>query len=63
VTSVIDLRFDESFWTRGEYPSFYENNTVPEKVDNPWYKSGANSAPFDQCRSSCIGAPHALTTH
>jgi hypothetical protein len=45
---VVDLRFDQSFWQRGNFPSTILNNTAaPVVLQNPWAGSG-NSAPFDK---------------
>jgi len=44
----MEFKFDESFWKRGNYPTYYQNGSVAEPVTNPWYSSTNNAAPFDQ---------------
>lgn len=52
---IIDLRFDQSFWQRGNFPSTILNNTAaPVVLQNPWADSG-NSAPFDKAFYLVVG--------
>jgi hypothetical protein len=48
--SVLDLRFDQSFWNRGRFPTYYVNGTQTLPLSNPWYSSSNQNAPFDQCK-------------
>jgi hypothetical protein len=47
----MELKFDEPFWNKGKYPTFYQNGSEAEQVTNPWYTSDNNAAPFDQGQS------------
>ena len=47
--SVVDLRFDQTFWSRGKFPNYYVNGTETLPLTNPWYSSPSQNAPFDQC--------------
>jgi hypothetical protein len=48
VYSTLDLSFDKTFWSRGNYPSYYVNGTETLPITNPWFSSSNNAAPFDQ---------------
>ncbi|GFZ51700.1 hypothetical protein JCM24511_09468 [Saitozyma sp. JCM 24511] len=48
VYSSLDLSFDRSFWTRGNFPAYYVNGSETVKLSNPWVTSTSNAAPFDQ---------------
>ncbi|KAJ9094261.1 hypothetical protein QFC21_006087 [Naganishia friedmannii] len=49
VNQIISLRFNkESFWSRGKFPTTFTNGSDIVKLTNPWSKSTANVAPFDQ---------------
>ncbi|KAL7423010.1 hypothetical protein Q5752_002308 [Cryptotrichosporon argae] len=49
VSQSMSLRFNkESFWKRGDFPDTITNNSVVEKLTNPWVLSENNVAPFDQ---------------
>jgi len=56
ITTYIDNRvstnmlvdFTQSFWTRGQFPQYWQNGTTPQKINNPWFSSESNAAPFDQ---------------
>ena len=53
---VIDLRFDQTFWQRGNFPATVLNNTAaPVVLQNPWADSGTKSAPFDKAFYLIIG--------
>lgn len=53
VAQVISLRFKDSFWTKGKFPSTITNTTSGEiqRLTNPWIASENNVAPFDQRKS------------
>jgi hypothetical protein len=53
VAQVISLRFKESFWKKGNFPTTVTNTTTGEiqRLTNPWISSENNVAPFDQRRS------------
>jgi hypothetical protein len=46
VYSTLDISFDRSFWTRGNFPTYFVNGTDTVKLANPWVQSTSNSAPF-----------------
>jgi hypothetical protein len=50
VAQVISLRFKESFWKKGNFPTTVTNTTTGEiqRLTNPWISSENNVAPFDQ---------------
>ncbi|RSH92499.1 hypothetical protein EHS25_008915 [Saitozyma podzolica] len=48
VYSSLDLSFDRTFWTRGNFPTYYVNGSETVKLSNPWVTSTSNAAPFDQ---------------
>lgn len=48
VKEVTFFKFDQPFWNKGKYPTYWQNGTVAEQVTNPWYTSENNAAPFDQ---------------
>ena len=43
----VDLRFNQPFFERGDFPQVITNGTEQIVLQNPW-KYGPNSAPFDQ---------------
>jgi hypothetical protein len=51
VYSSLDLSFDRTFWTRGNFPTYYVNGSETVKLSNPWVTSTSNAAPFDQGES------------
>jgi hypothetical protein len=54
VYSSLDLSFDRTFWTRGNFPTYYVNGSETVKLSNPWVTSTSNAAPFDQGESMSI---------
>lgn len=44
---MLELSFNEPFFTRGDFPSVVENGTEPIVLQNPWV-NGTNATPFDQ---------------
>ncbi|KAG2148914.1 glycoside hydrolase family 16 protein [Suillus clintonianus] len=44
---MLELSFNEPFFTRGDFPSVVENGTQPIVLQNPWV-NGTNATPFDQ---------------
>lgn len=49
VQTALTVKFDQKFWARGDYPTFYtDQNGDIAKLENPWYGSPNNAAPFDQ---------------
>ncbi|KAG1748074.1 glycoside hydrolase family 16 protein [Suillus lakei] len=44
---MLELSFNEPFFTRGDFPSVVENGTQPIVLQNPWI-NGTNATPFDQ---------------
>ncbi|KIJ43534.1 glycoside hydrolase family 16 protein [Sphaerobolus stellatus SS14] len=44
---MLELRFNEPFFTRGDFPAVIENGTDSITLPNPW-ASGSDSTPFDQ---------------
>jgi hypothetical protein len=54
VAQVISLRFKESFWKKGNFPTTVTNTTTGEiqRLTNPWITSENNVAPFDQRMSA-----------
>jgi len=44
----MEYKFDQPFWKRGDYPTYWQNGSIAEPVTNPWYSSTNNAAPFDQ---------------
>jgi len=44
---LLDLRFDHSFFERGDFPAVVQNGSEAVILQNPWV-NGTNSAPFDQ---------------
>jgi hypothetical protein len=49
VQTALTVKFDQSFWDRGNYPTFYtdEGGNIA-KLENPWFNSVNKAAPFDQ---------------
>ncbi|KAL7418821.1 hypothetical protein Q5752_006505 [Cryptotrichosporon argae] len=48
VYSVLNLNLaKESFWERGDFPSYWTNGSTEVATTNPWY-NGTKAAPFDQ---------------
>ncbi|RSH89177.1 hypothetical protein EHS25_002289 [Saitozyma podzolica] len=48
VYSTLDISFDKSFWSRGNFPTYFVNGTDTVKLANPWVQSASNAAPFDE---------------
>lgn len=48
LTKMLDLRFNEPFFKRGDYPTAVFNGTEEIVLQNPWEKANSNAAPFDQ---------------
>lgn len=44
---MLQLSFNEPFFTRGNFPSVVQNGTQPIVLQNPWI-NGTNATPFDQ---------------
>ncbi|KAG6380018.1 glycoside hydrolase family 16 protein [Boletus reticuloceps] len=44
---MLQLSFNEPFFTRGNFPSVVENGSTPIVLQNPWV-NGTNATPFDQ---------------
>ncbi|KAG9312747.1 glycoside hydrolase family 16 protein [Chiua virens] len=44
---MLQLPFNEPFFTRGDFPTVVENGTTPVVLTNPWI-NGTNATPFDQ---------------
>ncbi|EIW77739.1 glycoside hydrolase family 16 protein [Coniophora puteana RWD-64-598 SS2] len=44
---MLDLNFNEPFFSRGDFPTVVENGTAPIVLTNPWV-NGTNATPFDQ---------------
>ncbi|OAX39710.1 glycoside hydrolase family 16 protein [Rhizopogon vinicolor AM-OR11-026] len=44
---MLELSFNEPFFTRGDFPSVVQNGTQPIVLQNPWV-NGTNATPFDQ---------------
>lgn len=44
---MLELTFNEPFFTRGDFPAVVENGTTPIVLQNPWI-NGTNATPFDQ---------------
>jgi hypothetical protein len=49
---MIDMRFNEPFWKRGEFPTVIQNGSNSAVLQDPWTnspnKTVTNAAPFDQ---------------
>lgn len=43
----LDLRMNEDFWKRGDFPAVVQNGSEAIILDNPWV-NGTKAAPFDQ---------------
>jgi beta-glucanase (GH16 family) len=44
---MLELSFNEPFFSRGDFPSVVQNGTEPIVLQNPWV-NGTNATPFDQ---------------
>ena len=44
---MLELPFNEPFFTRGDFPPVVENGSTPIVLQNPWV-NGTNATPFDQ---------------
>ncbi|KAF8962845.1 GH16 beta-1,3-glucan recognition protein [Flammula alnicola] len=44
---MLDLKFNEGFFKRGDFPAVVQNGSEAVILDNPWV-NGTNAAPFDQ---------------
>ena len=44
---MLDLRFNEPFFNRGQFPPTIQNDSQIVALPNPWLNR-PNSAPFDQ---------------
>ncbi|KAF9231780.1 glycoside hydrolase family 16 protein [Melanogaster broomeanus] len=44
---MLELTFNEPFFTRGNFPPVVQNGTTPIVLENPWI-NGTNASPFDQ---------------
>ena len=49
VQTILDVKFDEDLWTKGNYPAFWQKGVDETiRLENPWYTSNNINAPFDQ---------------
>ena len=48
LTKMLDLRLNEPFFKRGDYPTTVFNGTEEIVLQNPWAAANSNAAPFDQ---------------
>ncbi|KAH7886769.1 glycoside hydrolase family 16 protein [Phlebopus sp. FC_14] len=44
---MLELSFNEPFFSRGDFPSVVQNGSTPIVLQNPWV-NGTNATPFDQ---------------
>ncbi|PPQ88363.1 hypothetical protein CVT25_002109 [Psilocybe cyanescens] len=44
---LLDLRMNQPFFKRGDFPAVVQNGSEAVILENPW-KNGSNAAPFDQ---------------
>jgi len=44
---MLELSFNEPFFSRGDFPSVVQNGSTPIVLENPWV-NGTNATPFDQ---------------
>lgn len=44
---MLELKLNEPFWDRGDYPAVVQNGTDSVALENPWV-NGTMAAPFDQ---------------
>ena len=44
---MLELTFNEPFFSRGDFPPVVENGSTPIVLTNPWV-NGTNATPFDQ---------------
>lgn len=44
---MLQVSFNEPFFTRGDFPAVVENGSTPIVLQNPWV-NGTNATPFDQ---------------
>ncbi|KAJ7689729.1 glycoside hydrolase family 16 protein [Mycena rosella] len=47
LTHMLELKLNEPFWTRGDFPPVVQNGTESVVLQNPWV-NGTQAAPFDQ---------------
>jgi hypothetical protein len=47
---MLDMRFNEPFWKRGDFPAVVQNGSDSTVLPNPWAHNFTvpNAAPFDQ---------------
>lgn len=50
---MLQLNFNEPFFSRGDFPPVVENGSTPIVLENPW-ANGTNATPFDQCEHSFL---------
>lgn len=48
VQTILDVKFDEALWEKGDYPAFWQKGEETIRMENPWYTSDNINAPFDQ---------------
>jgi len=51
---MLELSFNEPFFTRGDFPSVVVNGSTPIVLQNPWV-NGTNATPFDQRECLSLG--------
>ncbi|KAJ7678775.1 concanavalin A-like lectin/glucanase domain-containing protein [Mycena rosella] len=47
LTHMLELKLNEPFWTRGDFPAVVQNGSERVVLQNPWV-NGTKAAPFDQ---------------
>ena len=45
--TLLDMRFNEPFFKRGQFPEVWFNGSSLVALENPWI-NGTNATPFDQ---------------
>ena len=45
---MLDISFNEPFFTRGEFPPYVANGSQTIATPNPWVNASSYSAPFDK---------------
>lgn len=45
--TLLDMRFNEPFFARGEFPDVIQNGSTTQALQNPW-ANGTDATPFDQ---------------
>ncbi|KAJ7720022.1 glycoside hydrolase family 16 protein, partial [Mycena metata] len=47
LNDIYEVKLDQSFWDRGDFPTVVQNGTQSVVLENPWV-NGTKAAPFDQ---------------